>query len=97
MRELNQKDLVMLQNIEKMLKQVQFRALDFEEAMGVSQTYSMLKAFYQEVQTDLLRQANDAKLKAAIAQAKEVTPEKTEALKDQAPVVENTTTKKGKK
>lgn len=85
MRELTQRDALLLKNIEKMLKQVQFRAMDFEEALAVGQTYSYLKGLISEVEASIVQKQRDEKLKEALAQAKEVTPV-TDSLKDQAPI-----------
>lgn len=84
MRELNQKDVVMLDNVIRMLKQVQFRGLDFDEALAVSQTYSWLQGFRQECQHEVNHLAQQKKLQEAMAQAKEV--KSPESLPEQAPV-----------
>lgn len=74
MRPLTKRDLTMLENVTRMLRQVNFRSLDFDEALGVSQTWGWIQGFTQDMRVSILNAENKVEVESALSTAVEVKP-----------------------
>lgn len=89
MRELNRKDIVMLENVMRMLKQVQFRSMEFDEALAVGQTYGWLQGFLSELKLSVSKAEQEKALLKAFNEAKEVKDGEPESGNDALPNAEH--------
>lgn len=75
MRDLNKTDVVMLDNVMRLLKQVVSRSVDFDEMLGAAQTWGWINKLRSELSQSLIEADKKKQFDAAIASAKEVTPQ----------------------
>lgn len=74
MRELTKNDLVMLDNVIRLLKHVSFRVEGIDEALGTGQTWTWVNKFRQDLASSIQSKEQQKGLQEAVMGAKEVTP-----------------------
>lgn len=72
MRELTRRDLAMMDNVMKMLRQVVFRGIEFDEALGAGQAWAWLQGLKSDMTQSVLAIEEKKKIASTLTTAKEV-------------------------